>query len=114
MGTRGSKYQPIKRKKPNTVIRAPRLYPNPSYTPTLSVHVYSNRYLSAVRVLRVDERFVLFEELFARRVHTRFRQRVRRETDHFRFHDAVLVQRNDHFLHLAEDQVQLRVDVERF
>lgn len=33
---------------------------------------------------------------------------------HLRLHDAVLVKRDDDFLHLAQDEMQLRIDVEGF
>ena len=71
--------------------------------------------MSAVGVLRVNEAFGLFEERLVDQVGPgQLGQRVQREADDFGLEDAVLVERDDHFVGIAQHQMELRVDVERF
>lgn len=72
-------------------------------------------YLSTVRILRVDEAFRLFKEGLVDQIGPgQLGQWIEREADDFGLEDAVLVQRHDHLVRVAQYQVELRVDVKRF
>lgn len=68
--------------------------------------------LATVGVLGVDHRLVLLEERFVLGFHGGFGKGVGGEPYDFRFHYAVLVERDDDLLQLAEEEVELGVNVE--
>lgn len=72
-------------------------------------------YLSTVGVLGVDQTFGFLEESSIDKVGPRqFGQRIDGEADDFRLEDAVLVQRDDDLVGIADNQMQLRINVECF
>jgi len=72
-----------------------------------------NRYLATICVLRVDQALGFLKESFVEDVGAELRQWVNRKPNHFGLQNTVLIQRNYNFVSIAQNEMQLGIDVKR-